>query len=146
MFSVKFYSSKSYLNSCPNFLLENKNKKIKQRKYHCLTCGITDSLGICEGCAINCHINHCIRYVGIEEFNCLCESTGNCIMVMNPLIHNDRKICDRYAIGKKDISACYTCLTCDNSGKINICETCALKNHIDHDIHLLGYMKFECHG
>ena len=138
--------NRSYLNSCPNFGVDNKDKKVRQRKYHCLSCGVFGSLGICEACAINCHINHPIEYFGIDAFCCTCKSTENCQMMMAPLLHNDRNCCDRKVLNKDDVSACYTCYTCDKSGKIQICETCVFKKHSGHDIHIIGYNKFECHG
>lgn len=61
-----------YLRRCPNFRFKDKDKKIEQRKYHCLTCSILGPLGICEACAVNSHINHSIEYVGIEKFCCTC--------------------------------------------------------------------------
>lgn len=137
---------KEYLNTCPNFEFQNKEKKVKQRKYHCLTCGVFGSLGICEGCAINCHINHSIEYVGVENFCCTCQTTEKCMMEMRPSIHNNRNVCDRKVLSKDDVSACYTCYSCDKSGNVKICETCALKNHLSHDVHLVGYFKFDCHG
>ena len=136
----------SYLTNCPNLHFLNKDKKINQRKYYCMTCGINGTLGICEACAINCHINHSIKYVGIEEFSCTCQSTKNCMMMMVPKLHDDRECCDRQVLDKNDISACYTCYTCDISGRICICETCALKKHIKHDVHFIGYMEFDCYG
>lgn len=144
--SILNKSNESYMTTCPNFAFENKDSKVEQRKYYCYTCGIFDSLGICEGCAINCHINHLIKYVGIEKFSCSCQTTNNCKMMMVPILHNDRDRCDRKVLGKDDVSACYTCYTCNKSGQMKICETCALKNHIDHDIHIIGYMKFDCYG
>ena len=143
---VNEYNDKnaSYLNRCPNFLFENKNKKIKQRKYHCFTCGLFGLSGICEACAVNRHINHSIEYAGIENFCCACQSTEKCQMVMMPLIHNDRNCCDRSLLTKDDISPCYTCYTCDRLGKIQICETCAIKKHKNHDIHIISYTNFLC--
>ncbi|KAK8848013.1 hypothetical protein M9Y10_019066 [Tritrichomonas musculus] len=133
----------SHLTDCPNYSFEYKDKKIKQRKYNCSSCGM---IGICEACAVNCHINHSVEFVGIESFCCACQKTNNCKMMMMPMLHNDRNCCDRSVLEKDDISACYTCCSCDKSGKIKICETCALKNHSNHDIHILGYMKFDCFG
>lgn len=82
-----------YLRRCPNFRFNDKDKKIEQRKYHCLTCSILE-LGICEACAVNCHINHSIEYAGIEKYCCRCQSTDDCTMMMNPLLHDDRTCCD----------------------------------------------------
>ena len=65
-------------------------------------------------------------------------------MRLIPPIHDNRNICDRKVVDKDDVSACYVCYTCDNSGNKKFCETCALNNHRQHDIHLVGYMKFEC--
>lgn len=133
----------SYLTDCPNFRSENKDKKSVQRKYHCLTCGIMGQLGICEGCAINCHINHSIKFVGIDNFCCSCQNTEICKMMSMPLLHDNRNVCDRKVLGNDDISACYTCYSCDKSGQIKICETCAFKKHKNHDIHIVEYMKFD---
>ena len=66
--------------------------------------------------------------------------------MMVPKLHDDRECCDRQVLDKNDISACYTCYTCDISGRICICETCALKKHIKHDVHFIGYMEFDCYG
>lgn len=136
------FPNNSYLTCCTNLDKEHKDEKKKQRMYHCLTCGIYDDKGICEACAINCHVNHLINYVGDKEFACSC--TENCQMINEPLLRNDRIICDRKVLQKDDISPCYTCYTCDPSGKKQICETCALKIHKIHDIHFIGYIAFEC--
>lgn len=138
------YKKSSYLTRCPNFSYDKKNTPIQQRMYYCYTCSIIDPSGICEACAINCHINHSIEYVGMKNFICDCNQNGNCRMNMFPALHNDRSQCDRKVLDKDDVSACYTCLTCDPTGKKQICESCALKKHASHKIHLVGYMKFEC--
>lgn len=143
---IKSYNDFDYLTKCPNFGFERKNTSKQQRMYRCLTCGVNESAGICEACAINCHVNHSIEYVGIKNFACMCYQSGNCIMQFCPTLHNDRNECDRKALSIDDVSACYTCLTCDSSGKRKMCETCALKKHANHKIHLLGYMKFECNS
>lgn len=135
------FTNSSYLTRCTNCCIEHKDKIIKQRMYHCATCGMR---GICEACAINCHINHAIEYVGISDFCCGCQNTQKCIMSLVPMLHNNRNKCDRSVLDTDDISACYTCYKCDRSGKLKICETCALKNHINHDVHLIGYMQFNC--
>lgn len=139
--TCKFPNS-NYMLCCTKI---DKNKKLepkKQRMYQCLTCGITDSFGVCEACAINCHINHSLSYAGEKNFVCICNDM--CKMEMIPTLHNERKICDRKVLNDDDVSACYTCLTCDPSGKKQICETCALKLHEKHDIHLVGYTIFKC--
>lgn len=69
---------------------------------------------------------------------------GCCQMMFAQTLHNDREKCDRKVLKADDVSACYTCYTCDKSGEKKICETCALKNHLDHDIHLVGYLSFDC--
>lgn len=131
----------SYLVRCTNFNIEKKDKPIRQRKYNCATCGIS---GICEACAVNCHINHSIEFVDVDEFCCGCKNTNNCIMLLAPMLHTGRTKCDRVELDKDDISACYVCLRCDKSGKKKICESCALKKHLSHDLHFIGYMKFDC--
>lgn len=135
----------SYLTRCSALFINNRYLPKRQRMYHCLTCGITDDgFGICEACAVNCHINHCIEYVGEKTFNCSCKNMGCCQMMFAQILHNDREKCDRKVLKADDVSACYTCYTCDKSGEKKICETCALKNHLDHDIHLVGYLSFDC--
>lgn len=135
----------SYLTRCSNLFINNKYLPKTQRMYHCLSCGLTDdAYGICEACAVNCHINHVIEFVGMKTFSCACKNMGCCAMSVAQLLHNRREKCDRKVLGKDDVSACYTCYTCDKSGDLRLCETCALKKHLEHDIHLVGYMKFEC--
>ena len=65
-------------------------------------------------------------------------------MLLAPMLHTGRTKCDRVELDKDDISACYVCLRCDKSGKKKICESCALKKHLSHDLHFIGYMKFDC--
>lgn len=135
------FTNSSYLTRCTNISIEHKDKSVKQRMYHCATCGVR---GICEACAINCHINHAIEYVDTNEFCCQCQNTNQCIMGLVPMLHNNRERCDRLVLAADDISACYVCYKCDKSGKKHLCETCALKKHLSHNVHFIGYMKFEC--
>ena len=136
------FHNSNYLTCCTNLDHDHKDEPKEQRMYHCHTCGIFGDFGVCEACAINCHINHFISFVGIKNFACMCHE--NCKMKLIPLLHVDRTICDRKVLDDDDVSACYTCYTCDQSGQKQICETCALKKHLKHDIHLVGYMKFKC--
>lgn len=131
----------SYLNHCINLKVENKDKPISQRMYNCATCGLS---GICEGCAVNFHINHSIEFVGVSEFCCRRKNTNNCIMMLAPLSHTNKSKCDRLDLEFDDISPCFTCYKCDKSGNKKKCETCALKKYANHDIHLVGYLKSTC--
>lgn len=132
----------NYMNFCTNIDKDHKNEEKEQRAYHCQTCGITGNFAICEACAINCHVNHSIEYAGVTKFVCICRE--NCKIKFLPLLRNDRSICDRKVLNDDDISPCYTCYTCDPNGKKQICETCAFKQHENHDIHLIGYLAFKC--
>ena len=42
------------------------------------------------------------------------------------------------------ISDAYVCFTCDKEGKKKFCESCAVRCHKGHDIHLIDYSSFEC--
>lgn len=138
------FGSYDYLTHCTNFGFDHIGQSKEQRMYYCHTCGIADPFGICEACAINCHINHSIEYAGNQNFSCFCFNSCKCQMMNIPILHNNRIKCDRLVLTQEDVSACYTCLLCDKSGKNKLCETCALKKHLNHDIHLIGYMKFDC--
>lgn len=131
----------SYLVRCTKLKVGQIDKPLVQRMYNCETCGLS---GICEACAINCHVNHSIVFNGMKEFCCTCQNSSKCIMMLSPLLHNYRTNCDRLDLEPDDVSACYTCYKCDKSGNKKLCETCAIKNHLNHDIHFVGYMKFAC--
>ena len=135
------FDNSSYLVRCTNFNRDHKDRPVKQRMYNCATCGLA---GICEACAINCHINHSIQFINESEFCCVCINSNNCIMSLSPLLRNNRSKCDRSVLDVDDVSPCYTCYKCSKSGQLKLCETCALKNHLNHDIHFIGYLSFKC--
>lgn len=61
----------NYLSSCTN--REPKCQSMKQRLYHCKTCGISaQNQGICEACALFCNPGLKVVFLGTSEFVCEC--------------------------------------------------------------------------
>lgn len=113
--------------------------------FHCFTCGIFKNHGICEACAANCHINHLVKFAGVQKFICECKNHETYKTLNVHALRDNRFICDRKVLANDDISPCYICNTCYKNGRKTICETCALKNHINHEIHFIGNIKFKCY-
>ena len=44
---------------------------IRQKWYHCRTCGLVGNLGCCEACVRSCHRGHDVSFDGID--NCFCD-------------------------------------------------------------------------
>lgn len=127
----------NYLNTCSDFLEQVKSRP--QREYSCQTCTLANS--ICEGCAINCHVNHTIQYIGMRTFECSCKNTNQCIAMSSPPLHH-HTTCFNHMIRPTDTRPKYVCNTC--SPNTYICEACALKCHDKHDFHLVDYSCFQC--
>lgn len=78
----------NYLSSCTN--REQKYNVMKQRLYHCKTCGLTaKNQGICEVCALFCNLGHNVVYVGVSEFVCECATMNECAASNCPEISCD---------------------------------------------------------
>lgn len=140
-----------YLKHCTN--RDHKNRKIKSRLYHCLICNLaTPHRGFCESCAIHCHYGHPIEYVGTTEFICECSGIYSpsgkklmqCCSDLSPEMPDTRK-CRRLRNDKDYIiGGAYVCYTCDQEGKKKFCESCAVRCHQGHDVHIIEYSAFEC--
>jgi len=58
-----------------------RTKHANQNWYHCFTCGLVDSEGVCESCMLVCHDGHVISEVKVGLFYCDCghnKSVHNC--------------------------------------------------------------------
>lgn len=138
----------NYLTCCTN---RNQNYVIqKQRMYHCFTCGITSkNQGICESCALHCHIGHKVTFVGTFSFACECATMDfycrrfNCIASLCPEMKNSGK-CKRLNVNKNAIFGKFICYTCDREGQKEFCEACAVTCHKNHDVHFVEFSNFEC--
>lgn len=132
----------NYLSSCTN--REQKYQIKMQRLYHCLTCGLTaENQGICEACAIHCHLGHKVEYIGMCEFACECITMNKCNTSRCPEISSDG-MCSRAKNCKNDLLPAFVCSSCDKEGKMMICKSCALNCHKNHEVHFLKYSNFEC--
>ena len=103
------YPPFNYLTCCTNrdqkYIIQN------QRMYHCLTCGITSNgQGICESCAIHCHIGHKVVFIWIKSFACefaimsLYKRILSCTASLCSQLNSDNNA---------DILAEFICYTCD---------------------------------
>lgn len=111
--------------------------------YYFLTCGITSSTeGICEACAIHCHVGHNVAFVETKEFVCECYLM-KCFAPMCPVMKNTG-ICKKFNDNKDAIFAAFICFTCDKDGKKRLCESCAVKCHKTHDVHFIEYSSLKC--
>ena len=118
---------------------------MKQRLFHCKTCGITaQNQGICEACALQCHLGHNVVYIGVKEFTCECYSmNSHCTAPSCSEISCDG-LCCKLKQGKDKIFPVFVCLTCDKEGEKRFCKSCTLKCHKGHDVHFIEYSNFDC--
>ena len=58
---------------------ECSEKKLKQRWYQCVTCGLygSEKIGICKACAMTCHQEHTLLDLGVRKGKCYCAN-ANC--------------------------------------------------------------------
>lgn len=143
------YPPFNYLTCCTN--RDQKYDIKNQRLYHCFTCGITSKdQGICESCAIHCHIGHNVVFVGIKSFACECATMNlykrklNCVAYFCPEMRNTGRCSRLNSDNKNAIFGEYVCYTCDKEAKKKFCESFAVKCHKNHDIHFLKYSNFKC--
>lgn len=71
--------------------------------YHCKTCNLTESNGMCKACAIQCHYGHEIEFVGNKFMKCKCRDTRTCHcdklqieVFKRPLLEKPEEIGDRF--------------------------------------------------
>lgn len=105
---------------------------ITQKWYHCRTCGLTGSNGMCEYCAKNCHQNHDIYFEGVES-GCFCDCPDHdtCKIQAPP---GDHECTFETTEGTPVPQPMYHCQDCDIMFDSCICQNCAIKYHQGHTL------------
>lgn len=114
-------------------------KFINQKYYYCNTCSLTakECLGICEVCAKTCHKDHDVHIADYENIVSFCDCPGKCRCHCMPET-NDLQCTSIETNGKRISQPMYCCNDCDDSGKLHICQNCAMKFHCGHKLTYLG--------
>merc|ERR1712062_317781 len=65
------------LNDRPCTYTQTQKQFSRQVWFHCKTCKLEDSLGICSVCVFTCHATHDVSYAGDTDFFCDCGDPEN---------------------------------------------------------------------
>lgn len=105
---------------------------IRQRWYHCETCDLTGSEGMCEYCANHCHKGH-DTYFEYVSSGCFCDCFDHDYCQLKP---PEGPLQCTFDInhGKSVEQPMYTCRDCDFESGECICQNCALKLHSGHNL------------
>ena len=120
-------------------------KYIRQKWYHCRTCGLVGAEGCCEVCAEKCHAGHDVVYEGVNrQAFCDCGPSGKCLSLRR-LDDSDSTLCTFATHGMSYIvQPWYHCATCNLVGSLGCCEACARVCHAGHVVTKAGHLSAYC--
>lgn len=112
-------------------------KFTNQRVYRCETCKLDKPKMLCQSCADICHKDHNTIYV--------MESPGICDCRFEKTSCKLTKCCSKVYTGANfRVQPRFSCKTCNISGTHGICDHCARKCHVGHEVQFEGIVSHYC--